>query len=697
VRALHLVAAARDPLYWAVVGDSAVYADRARALLGGVRDPGHAFTPPFYPVLLAGLFRVAGEAFGWLRIGQAILGAAATVAVAIAGSRLFGRRAGIVAGIVLAAAQVAIFFDGEILAASPALALVALGVLSAARGLTGGGPLSLALLGSALATAAHAQPQVAALLPGGLVVALAPPGRGRKVAAFLGATALVFALGSGIQALASGQWVLISAGGGVNLAIGNHAGAEGGFDLPRGSGLENTRLGLFPAAAATAAAARGRSPLSPAEVSRYWTERTLQWIGSDPGAALGLFAKKLLLALHHRELPNHYSIEYFAARSPVLALSPMRFGLLLPLAAAGLVALARRRDRVRTWLWTSIGLYWLVLALFFITDRYRLLVWPYLALAAGLGVDSALTAWAARDRALLARMGAAALVALLLAFLPPAPRFSPGHMSLILSEVLLERGDVAGSRQALAAAAATGEIYEASHNLGNLYFKEHRYAEAAAEYERALALAPDQVETLYGLALTELERGEAQAAARALERAQALAPSDPRIQAARARAVQASAVAGGGSIPGSDVLTVAESAPAAAGADSIGSLARRDAARALYAQALADARAGRRAEARAGFTAVLRLRPADSGAHLNLALLAEAEGDLETSATELARAAELGANEHLEWLLCAGRVAMKAGREAEARARFERAQVVAPGDPRAGAALRSLSAAHRTP
>jgi len=689
LRAWHLAAVAPDPLFSAVVGDSAVYVARARALLAGTRDPVFAFTPPLYPVLLAALFAVAGEALGLLRILQSISGVAATLAVAIAASRLFGRRAGIVAGLFLAASPVAIFFDGEILGASPVLGLIAIGVACAARSLAGGSWIWDALLGASLTAAAHGQPQAAAFLPGALWVAASGSARQRRVLAFASASLAVFALGTAVQWRASGERVLISAGGGVNLAIGNHPGAEGGFELPRGTGLEDTRRGLFPAATAVAAQVLGRSALTPNDVSRFWTDRTWHWMTSNPRAAIGLYLRKLLLALHHRELPNHYSLEYFARRSPVLRFSPARFGVLLPLGAIGLWLLARRKISARNWLVASLGLYWLVLALFFITDRYRLLAWPYLALLAGIGVEGAWRAWETRDRRAGIGMAAAALTALLLSFLPPAPRFSPGHMSLILSDVLAARGDAPGSRQALIAAAATGEIYEASHNLANSYFKEHRYAEAAAEYERALTIEPEAVETLYGLALTELERGRAPAALVVLARARALAPNDPRIADAIVRAQAAVALA--------EQEARAASAPpgveprAIAAGDSARALAQRDARRAIYAQALADARAGQRAAARAGFERVLALDPQDAGAHLNLALLAESEGNFAAAAASLRQAAELGAGANIEWLLCAGRVATKVGQRGEAESFFRQAQVIAPSDPRPAAGLRALA------
>ena len=701
LRAWHLVAIAPDPLASAVVGDSAVYVERAHALLAGTVRAEHAFTPPLYPVFLAAVFAVAGEALGLVKAIQAAIGVGASVAVAAATGRLLGRRAGLVAGLFLAASPVAIFFDGEILATSLTLGLVAVSVFAAARVLTGGAGfrrtmLDLGICGASLATAALGQPQAAALLAGAVPVALAGDARQKRqrLLALLGSASLIFLLGAIVQARASGHWVWISAGGGVNLAIGNHPGAEGGFDLPREWGLADTRQGLF--ATATRIAARELSePLpSPSAVSRYWTSRTLDWMSRDPSAFLMLLGKKLLLALNHYEIPNHYSLEYFAPRSPVIAWSPARFALLLPLAAIGLVALGRAgkgegrnrraspRSPLRTWLYLSLGALWLALALFFITDRYRLLAWPHLTLAGGLGAVTLADAVRSRSLRRIAAPAGVAAAAALVCLVPSPPRFSPGHMQLLLSEVLAERGDAAGARQALIAAAESGEIIEAVHNLGNALYRERRYAEAAHEFRRALAIAPEAPETWYALALAEIERGDPPAASAALARALALAPDDERLPALDRRLRAAASLLAGalGTPP----------PPWPAGADS--AIARRDAVRALSALALADAQGGRPDVARDRFRHVLRLEPDDKSAHLNLALLAEQTGDYRGAAKELAAAAALGAGDHIEWLLCAARVALALGERKQARAWFVRASEVAPDDPRGPAALRALDA-----
>jgi Flp pilus assembly protein TadD len=90
---------------------------------------------------------------------------------------------------------------------------------------------------------------------------------------------------------------------------------------------------------------------------------------------------------------------------------------------------------------------------------------------------------------------------------------------------------------------------------------------------------------------------------------------------------------------------------------------------------------------------VLTLNPADGAAHLNLALLAELDGDLVQAERELARAAEGGARDHVERLLALGRIAVKRGDLEAARGHFRRAAEVAPDDRRALDALAGLAKA----
>jgi len=677
LRAVHLWAVRDDLLFQSVLGDSEVYVARARALLHGEVAEAHAFTPPLYPLLLAAVFAVAGEALELVRWLQAGLGVAAAGATAAAAALLWGRRAGWIAGLTIAASPVAIFFDGELLSASVVLALTAFGMAATARALSGGGVGALAVAGGTLAAAALGQPHTGVLVLGAVAAAWASPPRRRRLAALGVAAALVFLAGAAVERRASGRWVGISAGAGVNFYIGNHAGAEGGFDLPPDSGLKNTAFGLYPAARAVAAAATGDSSLGPAAVSSYWTRRTWAWMRSSPGAATQLLLKKLLLAVNRYEIPNHYSLDYFAGESPVLALSPVRFGWLGPLGLAGLLALWMRRDRAAPWLVASVGFYLATLALFFVTARYRLPLWPYLALGAAGAIESFGAAWSAKAWRRAGAIAATAAALVLISVLPPHPRFSPAHMHVLLADVLASRGDVEGVQRELEVAAGYQELPQADHNLANVHFRAGRFAEAAAAYRRALELDPKAAQTLYGLGLAELELGQPAAAAAALERAAAISPGDARVERALTRARAAA---------GEPLGSVESGVPSGA---------RRREKQAHFARGLAAARAGRREEARAAFMKVVALDPAHAEAHLNLGLLAELDGDLSGAESELAAAGSAGAGDHPERLLALGRIAVKRGDLQAARRFYRRAAQVAPADRRALDALAALEKASR--
>jgi tetratricopeptide (TPR) repeat protein len=394
---------------------------------------------------------------------------------------------------------------------------------------------------------------------------------------------------------------------------------------------------------------------------------------ANPGTALAAFGRKLLLAINHYEVPNHYPIEYFAARSPVLALTPIRFVWIGPLGMLGIVLLLVRRQRGAPWLAVSTILLMAVLALFFVTDRYRLLTWPILAIGVGASVEEIGIAAQRRDFARLLRLGAATGLLVALVALPGHPDFGRAQFHFILSTVLAEQGDQAGSRRELETAAHLGEIPEAAHNLANAYYREGRYAEAAAEYRRALALDPDAAGTLLGLGLAELGLGNREAAAVALSAALERSPQDERV----ARALALAQGAG-------DSLEIAR-------------VRRHSEARPVFTRALTDARAGRRDSARAGFERVLELDPEDAAAHLNLGLLAEMDGDWDAAESHLESAAEHGATDHLELLLARGRVAARQGNMEEARRFFSRALEVSPGDPRARSALAAMGAGDGNP
>ena len=94
------------------MGDSRAYDEWAQQIARGDwlgRDV--FYQAPLYPYFLGTLYTIAGRDLLFVRICQAIIGSLACVLLGLAGSRLFSKRAGLIAGLGLALYAPAIFFD----------------------------------------------------------------------------------------------------------------------------------------------------------------------------------------------------------------------------------------------------------------------------------------------------------------------------------------------------------------------------------------------------------------------------------------------------------------------------------------------------------------------------------------------------------------------------------------------------------
>ena len=84
--------------------------DRRRQLVG----TDVFYQAPLFPYFLGAIYATLGRDLTVVRMIQAIVGAAACTILGLAAARLFGRRAGLVAGLGLALYAPVIFFDGLI-------------------------------------------------------------------------------------------------------------------------------------------------------------------------------------------------------------------------------------------------------------------------------------------------------------------------------------------------------------------------------------------------------------------------------------------------------------------------------------------------------------------------------------------------------------------------------------------------------
>ncbi len=113
VRLVHVWQLRRSPFFSLLMGDSRGYDEWARRIAGGDWFGTEVFyQAPLYPYLLGVIYATAGHHLLLVRVIQAAIGSASCALLALAAARLFSRRAGMVAGLMLALYAPAIFFDG---------------------------------------------------------------------------------------------------------------------------------------------------------------------------------------------------------------------------------------------------------------------------------------------------------------------------------------------------------------------------------------------------------------------------------------------------------------------------------------------------------------------------------------------------------------------------------------------------------
>lgn len=498
----------RTGLFALYLGDAAIYDAWARELAAGDWIGREAFyQAPLYPYLLGLLYATLGDAPLLVRIFQALGGSAACVLLAAAGERFFGRRAGRIAGYILAFYPPAVFFDGIIQKTSLATLLGAALLLLLAlwedtgrrRALFGSG----VLLGLFALTRETALILLPLLLLWVLLRNRRPLARGsgalRRPALRWGSVILLAAgLATPLLPVAirnaalGGGFAPTTAQFGPNFYYGNNPDTDGTYQ-PLLAGHADPRYERADVIA-LAEEALGRR-LSAKEVSDYWLGRSLEYIARDPADWLRLLLRKAALALNRVEVADTEDLYAYGAWS--LPLRPARvvhFGLLLPLALFGMAA--TWRERRRTWLLHGLALaYFAAVVLTFLFSRYRFpLVLP-LALFAGAGLAGG-RAWL-RDR-------------------PRVPRV-PTALALVAAGALVAHLPLLDDRS------------YAAPSLCNIAFAwiEQRDEPQRADVflERALELSPDYPNAHHLRGVLQARRGEWRAAEASLRRAIAGEPA----------------------------------------------------------------------------------------------------------------------------------------------------------------------------
>lgn len=515
-----------------ILGDAKNYDLRAHRIAGGDWIGDEVFyQAPLYSYFLAVVYRFLGDAPGVVRLVQTALGAASCAILAQAGWRLFGRRAGIAAGLLLALYAPAIFFDSMLQKSCIDVFLVCamlwiLVEIEPERSL--GRCFGLGtVLGVLVLSRENALIFGLVLLPWLLRLPAAAGSRRLAYGALFAAGIAVVLMPVALRNWSlSGDFHLTTSQLGHNFFIGNNEAADGTYK-PLLQARGDPRVEIQDAID-LAEKLSGRA-LSRTEVSDFYLQRGLRFIQSHPGDWLALEWRKLRLALNAVELVDTEDQYTHAEWSFVLRWTGavLHFGLLAPLALLGVCVTWVDRSRL-------LPLYLLFLAyaagllVFYVFARYRMPLVPFLVLFAVAGIARLPDFARSHPRGQLAAVGVATLLLAVFCNWPmiDADRMrSVTHFNIgneLVARDRIEEG-VAQYRDAIRLEPGNAL---ANHNLGAVLAGQGDLEGAKEHFERALEIAPGYAQARSNLArvhndlgLAQLEAGERERAAASFEEA----------------------------------------------------------------------------------------------------------------------------------------------------------------------------------
>ncbi|MDE3154931.1 MAG: tetratricopeptide repeat protein [Acidobacteriota bacterium] len=579
LRLLHVWQIHAAPFFDLKLGDAQAYDLWARQIVGGNWiGTGVFYQAPLYPYFLALVYGTLGSSVLTVRLVQAVISAASCVLLADTGWRLFSRRTGIAAGLLLAAYPPAIFLDTLVQKSALdlfflCLALWLLGRLMEAPRRAWAWWLGVSL-GCLMLTRENAAIMVPVVLVWiGVQRSLASAVR-LRLAGLLVAGLAVVLLPVGVRNYAvGGEFYVTTSQFGPNFYIGNNPSADGTYKSlrPRRGKASFERQD----ATAMAEQAMGRT-LTPAEVSGYFTGRALAFIRSEPGAWLRLLGRKFVLTWNSTEISDTEDQYTYAQWSWPLKLGSIwNLGVLAPLGILGIWITAGAWRRLWV-LYALLAAYVASLILFYVFARYRFPMVPFLVLFAAAGLADLRQFWRTQRRQAVAGCAAVTVATAVFCNLPIVPRnrleavsaynygvgfgeqgdmptaigyyqtavaLDPGlavaHNALGLAYG--QQGDLARAAAQLTAAVQLDPSFaRAQNNLGVVLGQQGHLAEALLHFREAVRLDPEYAEAHNNLGQMLAARGQADEAVREYTLAADFDPSyaEPLLNLARLRAQQ---------------------------------------------------------------------------------------------------------------------------------------------------------------
>lgn len=482
-----------SPFYSGLICDSKVYYKWAATILGGDWFGDEVFhQAPLYPYFIAMAWLVFGQHYLVIYAGQALMMALTALLVFLITRKLFNNYAGLAAGLLCAFYGTLNFYALKVL---PDTLAVLLHVWLAYLLLKAVTPRQWFLAGCVCGLLIIGRPHALLLLPMVLVwTILAPSQAGAPRAGALSVLRpfvyfmlpVVFLVGlvAARNYTIEPDLVLVSCNGGENFAQGNN---------PKAGGIYCRLDGIAPdiehqkADVKTVAEARLRRPLTRARVSSYWQAQGLSFIRGNFAKYLRLEATKFKRIFSGTEYANAYFLWFERAEfTKTLAIPAAPFYLILPLAVVGAVLCAGE--------WRKYGLLYIMIALsvlnmliFYVDERYRLPLIPFLIVLGVGGVCRLPSIIGTKPRLRWGSIGLGALVPAAVAIACYLYRTEPARL------------------------AVTHSLY---NNLGEVYYEKGEYRQAVNIFHKSCQMASNNWEAELGIGKALFALGHKDMAAR---------------------------------------------------------------------------------------------------------------------------------------------------------------------------------------
>lgn len=322
--------------------DEASYDGWAREIAGGDWFGEEAFfQEPLYPYALGALYAVAGPERHPARVVQCALWAATALLSGLLARRLFGRAAGILAGLAIALYGPGMLFPSYLLKENlllPVFTLLAIALVGRAWFWVG----VLAGLGALLRGNLLVMIPLLVLWP--FLGAPRVPSIRSGALVLVGAACILLPVALR-NARVGGEFLLTTSGAGTNLYGGNN------LENPYGRATEFSFVRGIPEHEAgdwrREAERRTARALDPGEVSAFWRDEALKSFREHPREHIVILWNKLRLALGRYEVPDNHFLPWDARYVSVARAPWPWFGVLgtLGLAGVALFLLDGRRGK----------------------------------------------------------------------------------------------------------------------------------------------------------------------------------------------------------------------------------------------------------------------------------------------------------------------------------------------------------------